>query len=59
MMPSRMAYDKSMHPGLLHGWNGGVNVGFSLARGNSETANLALAINAVHRYPERQNHACT
>ncbi|MDQ1386955.1 MAG: hypothetical protein QOF56_409 [Acidobacteriaceae bacterium] len=42
------AYEKSLHPGLLHGWNGGVNVGFSLARGNSETSNLALAINAVH-----------
>src|ERR1700719_2628656 len=42
------AYDKSLHPGLLHGWNGGANVGFSLARGNSETSNLALAINAVH-----------
>lgn len=42
------AYDKSLHPGLLHGWNGGVNVGFSLARGNSETSNLALAVNAIH-----------
>ena len=42
------AYDKSLHPGLLHGWNGGVNVGFSLARGNSQSDNLALAINAVH-----------
>jgi putative salt-induced outer membrane protein YdiY len=41
-------YDKLLHPGLLHGWNGGVNVGFSLARGNSQTSNLALAINAVH-----------
>ena len=44
----QLAYDKSMHPGLLHGWNGGVNLGFSVARGNSETTNLALAINAVH-----------
>jgi putative salt-induced outer membrane protein len=42
------AYDKSLHPGLLHGWNGGANVGFSLARGNSQTSNLALAINAIH-----------
>lgn len=41
-------YEKAEHPGLLHGWNGGVNVGFSLARGNSETSNLALAVNAVH-----------
>jgi putative salt-induced outer membrane protein YdiY len=42
------AYEKSLHPGLLHGWNGGVNVGFALARGNSQTSNLGLAINAVH-----------
>lgn len=42
------AYDKSLHPGLTHGWNGGFNVGFSAARGNSETENLALAINAAH-----------
>ncbi len=42
------AYDKSLHPGLMHGWNGGLNVGFSVARGNSETENLALAFNAVH-----------
>jgi putative salt-induced outer membrane protein YdiY len=42
------AYDKSLHPGFAHGWVGGANVGFSLARGNSETENLALAFNAVH-----------
>lgn len=42
------AYEKSLHPGLLHGWNGGANVGFSVARGNSETENLALAFNAAH-----------
>ena len=42
------AYDKSLHPGLMHGWEGGVNVGFSVARGNSQTENLALALNAVH-----------
>ncbi len=44
----QQAYDKSLHPGLMHGWNGGANVGFSVARGNSETENLALAFNAVH-----------
>lgn len=42
------AYEKLLHPGLLHGWNGGANVGFSVARGNSQTENLALAFNAVH-----------
>ncbi len=41
-------YEKLEHPGLLRGWNGGVNLGFSLARGNSETSNLALAVNAIH-----------
>ena len=44
----QQAYEKSLHPGLLHGWNGGINVGFSVARGNSQTENLALAFNAVH-----------
>lgn len=42
------AYEKSLHPTLLRGWTGGANVGFSLARGNSETENLALAFNAAH-----------
>ncbi|MGA9979247.1 MAG: DUF481 domain-containing protein [Candidatus Sulfotelmatobacter sp.] len=42
------AYDKSLHPTLRRGWTGGANVGFSLARGNSETENLALAFNAAH-----------
>jgi putative salt-induced outer membrane protein YdiY len=42
------AYEKSLHPGLLRGWNGGASVGFSIARGNSQTSNLALAVNAVH-----------
>jgi putative salt-induced outer membrane protein len=40
------AYEKSLHPGLLEGWQGGVNVGFSLTRGNSQTRNLALAFTA-------------
>lgn len=44
----QQAYDKSLHPGLMHGWDGGINVGFSVARGNSETENLALAFNALH-----------
>lgn len=42
------AFDKALHPGLRHGWTGGANIGFSIARGNSETENLALAFNAVH-----------
>jgi putative salt-induced outer membrane protein len=42
------AYDKSLHPGLRHGWQGGADVGFSITRGNSQTENLALALNATH-----------
>jgi putative salt-induced outer membrane protein len=42
------AYEKTLHPGLLHGWTGGANVGFSIARGNSESENLAVAFNAAH-----------
>ncbi len=40
------AFDKSQHPGLLEGWEGGVNAGFALTRGNSQTKNLALAFTA-------------
>jgi len=42
------AYNKLLHPGLFHGWNGGANVGFAIARGNSDTESLALAFNAMH-----------
>lgn len=47
-MPEQKAYEKSLHPGLLHGWNGGINVRFSVVRGNSRSQNLALAFSAVH-----------
>lgn len=40
------AYLHSLHPNLTENWEGGASVGFSVARGNSETENLALAFNA-------------
>ncbi len=43
------AYQKSLHPGLLEGWNGGLNLGFAVTRGNSETKNLNIAFNAVRK----------
>jgi putative salt-induced outer membrane protein len=43
----QLAYEKSLHPGLLEGWQGGANVGFSFTRGNSQTENLALAFLAA------------
>jgi putative salt-induced outer membrane protein YdiY len=43
------AYQKSLHPGFREGWNGGLNVGFALTRGNSQTKNLNIAFNAVRK----------
>jgi putative salt-induced outer membrane protein YdiY len=40
------AYEKSLHPSLIEGWKGGVNIGFALARGNSDTTNLNTAVTA-------------
>ena len=41
------AWERLQHPGLLQGWDGGVNIGFGLTAGNSETKNLALAFTGV------------
>ena len=41
------AYDASLHPALTRNWAGGLNLGLALARGNSATKNLTLALNAV------------
>jgi putative salt-induced outer membrane protein len=43
------AYEKSQHPGLAEGWNGGLNLGFALTRGNSASKNLNLAFNAARK----------
>ena len=43
------AYEKSLHPGMLEDWTGGGSFGFALARGNSETTNLALGFNALRK----------
>ena len=41
------AYQKGLHPGWANGWSGGLNVGFTLTAGNSETRNLNIAFTAV------------
>jgi putative salt-induced outer membrane protein YdiY len=43
------AYEKSLHPGMMEGWAGGGNFGLAIARGNSETTNLALGFNALRK----------
>ncbi len=39
-----VAYQDSLEPGLLEGWSGGADVGFSLTSGSSETMNLAIGL---------------
>jgi putative salt-induced outer membrane protein len=45
----QLAYEKAQHPGLLNGWNGGINLGFGFTRGNSEVKNLALAFTSTRK----------
>jgi len=40
------AYERSQRGSLLYGWDGGVDAGFELTRGNSETRNFRLAFRA-------------
>lgn len=43
------SYEHTLHPGLLQDWNGGVNLGFALTRGNSQTKNLSFAFTAQRK----------
>jgi putative salt-induced outer membrane protein len=40
-------YEHSLHPGFIENWDGAATIGFSLARGNSNTTNLAIGFNAA------------
>ncbi len=42
----QQAYEQSLHPSLLENWTGGVNLGFAIARGNSDTTNLTTGFHA-------------
>jgi putative salt-induced outer membrane protein YdiY len=41
------AYKKGLNPNWSNGWSGGLNVGFNVTAGNSETRNLNIAFNAA------------
>ena len=41
-----ITYEESLHPGWRSAWHGGGNVGFALARGNSDTTNLSIGFTA-------------
>lgn len=43
------AYQKSLHPGIFQEWKSGLNLGFALTRGNSETKNLSIGFTAVRQ----------
>lgn len=43
------AYEKSLHPSLIEGWKGGVNIGLAIARGNSDTTSLSSGFTADRR----------
>jgi putative salt-induced outer membrane protein YdiY len=42
-------YEKTLHPGMLEEWKGGLTVGFALTRGNSQTKNLSLGFLATRQ----------
>jgi putative salt-induced outer membrane protein len=43
------AYEKTLNPGLLQEWKSGLNVGFALTRGNSQTKNLSIGFLAARQ----------
>jgi putative salt-induced outer membrane protein YdiY len=45
------AYEKTLHPGLMQGWKTGLNVGFALTGGNSETTSLSLGFLGTRQTP--------
>lgn len=44
-----VAWEKTQNPTLLENWKGGANIGFALARGNSETTNLNTGLTAARK----------
>lgn len=45
----QLAYESSQNRGLWQGWEGGLDAGFELTRGNSYTKNFRLAFNMVRK----------
>jgi len=48
------AYERSQRRGLLYGWDGGVDAGFQLTRGNSDTRNFRFAFRATRKTHRNQ-----
>jgi putative salt-induced outer membrane protein YdiY len=43
------AYEKTLRPGLLQDWKAGLNIGFALTGGNSQTENLSLSFTGIRQ----------
>ena len=43
------AYERSLHKSLLRGWDGSLDAGLELTRGNSETRNFRIAFRATRK----------
>lgn len=43
------SYEKSLRPGIFQEWKSGLNLGFALTRGNSETKNLSIGFLATRQ----------
>lgn len=43
------AYEKTVHPGLLQDWKAGLNVGFALTGGNSQTETLSTGFTGIRQ----------
>ena len=50
----QLAYEKARHRSLLHGWDGSLDAGLELTRGNSKTRNFRFAFGAS-RKTSREN----
>ena len=50
----QLAYEKSQHQSLLHGWDGGLDAGVELTRGNSKTRNFRFAFGAVRKVSRKE-----
>jgi len=48
-LSQQAAYEKMEKASILQGWKGGLNAGFSLTGGNSETTNLAIGFLAARQ----------
>jgi putative salt-induced outer membrane protein YdiY len=45
----QVAYEKSLHPGIFQEWSSGLNLGFALTRGNSQSKNLSVGFLATRQ----------